>query len=316
MNLRALFVAAVVALGPAVSRGQSPIQWQGNARAAIDQAAEQGMPLVFWVTEKADLLDDDSLRDAQEEAFRDPVVVALAQKRFVPVRVSRNSRVLEESAKLGLPTLHGLYIAIVSPDGKLVEQINPGEVADAGALANRLLAGLHKYLDGLYAQKLKPVITSPESPKQDVRRAVQMVWRLGIVSADKDCAALLNRADLTPAERGRLMSMLASIATAPCVNALLDRAGNGDKDAMASLGRAEVGALETLLKAMPENASPTARQLAAYKAACRVARMAGEKPDAFWAKASDEQRAKEVATLKDRAGPVLEYWTENVGKWR
>jgi alkanesulfonate monooxygenase SsuD/methylene tetrahydromethanopterin reductase-like flavin-dependent oxidoreductase (luciferase family) len=146
-----LAVALLLAISPH-ARAQSPIQWQGNARAAIDRAAEQSMPLMFWITDREDIGDDDDLRDAQEEAFRDPTVVALAQKRFIPVRLSRNSRVLEEAGKLGLPTAHGQYIAVVSPEGELIRQINPGEVASPEALTTLLLGALHEYLDKLYDQ--------------------------------------------------------------------------------------------------------------------------------------------------------------------
>ena len=64
---------------------------------------------MFWITQGSDVGDDDDLKDAQGESFRDPIVVAIAEHHYVPVRVSRNSRVLEEAGKLGLPTTHGLY---------------------------------------------------------------------------------------------------------------------------------------------------------------------------------------------------------------
>ena len=318
MSLRPLIVIAFMILSTALARAQNPIQWQGNALAAIAHATEQSMPLLFWITEREDLLNDDGLRDAQEEAFRDPAVVALAQKRFIPVQLGRNSRMLEEAEKLGLPTTHGLYIAVVSPEGKLVQQINPGEVADAETLANLLLVGLHRYLDDLYAERLRPVIVSPESPKNEVRRALQTVWRLGIVKADKDCAALLERADLTPSERARLATMLGGIATAPCIEALLTRAAAGDKDAASALERADAGALETLLKELPvaDGPAPGPRQLEAYRAACRIAREPGPRAAAFWAGATPAQRAQAIDSLRRRAEPVLEYWNENVGRWR
>ena len=103
-----LLLAIILATIASPARAQNPIQWMGNSKAAVNRAAEHSMPLLFWVTEKEDALDDDDLRDAQSRAFRDPAVSALAQRRFVPVRVSRgNSRVVEEAQKLGLPTDFG-----------------------------------------------------------------------------------------------------------------------------------------------------------------------------------------------------------------
>lgn len=314
-----LAITLLTFLQAAHSVAQNPIQWQSSARAAIDRAAEQSMPLMFWITEREEAFDDDDLRDAQEHAFRDPAVVALAQKRFIPVRLSRsNSRVMEEARKLGLPADHGLYIAILSPEGKVIETINPGQVADPQALAVQLHTALRRYLDDLYTRQLQPVIASKEAPKQDIRRAVQTVWRLGILSADKDCIALLDRPDLTAVERRKLTSMLGAMATPACIESLLNLAASGDKDAIAALAQAEAGALETLLKELPRADStdaPTARQLAAYSAACRIARTQA-KPDTFWSQATSQQRAESVDSLRRRAEPILEYWNENAGRWR
>lgn len=316
-RLAIFIVAALVAITPTIVHGQNAVQWMGNTKAAVDRAAEHSMPLMFWVTEKEEPLDDDDLRDAQSRAFRDPAVSSLAQKRFVPVRVSRsNSRVVEEAQKLGLPSDFGLYIAIISPEGKLIRKINPGEVADAETLATKMLEALHTYLDDLYVQKLQPVITSTDAPKADVRRAVQTVWRLGILNADKDCIALLNRKDLTPTERGRLCTMLGAMATPLCINELLDRAAGGDDAAMNALNQAEAGALETLLKELPPvQQPPEARQVAAYRAACRITRTSA-KPDTFWPEAQPGQREAALESLRRRAEPILEFWNENTGKWR
>ncbi|MCG3124065.1 MAG: hypothetical protein GIKADHBN_02506 [Phycisphaerales bacterium] len=308
---------AVALLAARFAHAQNPVQWMGNPRMAIDRAAEHSMPLMFWITEHEDVLDDDDVRDAQSRAFRDPTVVALAQKRFVPVRVSRNnSVVMQEATKLGLPTDHGLYIAVISPEGKLIRTINPGDVANAEALAVHLLEALHAYLDDLYTTRLKPVITDPERPKAEVRKAVQTVWRLGILTADADCVALLKRPDLSDTERSRLCTMLGAMATPPCIEALLDLAAQGDKVAIQGLEQAEAGALATLLKALPTaEQPPDARQIAAYRAACRIARVP-MKPDTFWPEAQPQQRSEALDALRRRAEPILEYWSETTGQWR
>lgn len=308
-------IAALSAAGSAFA--QNPIQWHGNAREAIARAKEQQLPLMFWVTQRRDLGEQDDLRDEEEHAFRDPTVVAIAQRRYVPVRISHTSRVDVELEKLGLPTGHGLYVALVTPSGDLLDTVGPMDVANPTALAQRLSAAYRKYADDLYERELAPVIRNQSAPKADVRRAVQTAWRLGVTSADKDIAALLARPDVTEAERGRIYALLASLATGPSIEALLAAAAEGSKDAAAALGRADAGALEFLLDELPgAEGEPSGRQLAAYQATARIARLPGAKPETFWMKAPAEDRAKELDVLKTRAESVLAYWKEREGAGR
>ena len=120
--IRTLIVAVVLFLAsftrPALA--QNPVQWSGSVAQSVARAREQALPLLFWVSEGVDRGDDDDLRDAQMESFRDRTVVAIIHKRYVPVRVSRNSRVLEEAQKLGLPTTFGLFAAVITPEGKVL----------------------------------------------------------------------------------------------------------------------------------------------------------------------------------------------------
>lgn len=307
---------ALALCGPA--RAQNPIQWSGNARASIERARELSLPLMFWVDERSRSSDDDDLRDAQEAAFRDPTVAWLAQQRFIPVRVSRNSRVLQEARELGLPTEFGLYVALVTPDGRVLEQIDPGAVAGPESLAERLAGASRRYRDELYDKEYRAVLTNKEAPKDEVRRAVQAVWRLGIFAADKDVVALADRTDLTPSERSRLYGMFAAMATRPTIGALLDRAAQGDKAAAAALGRAEAGALEWLVPelAPAETTERSARQAAAYLAVVQIARAGAARTDAFWKTGRAEDRSREIERVQRRAESVLEYWKENTGRWR
>jgi hypothetical protein len=308
----ALFLLAA----PLAALAQNPIQWSGNARGAMDRAAEQQLPIMFWVTEARDVGDDNDLRDAQTESFRDPIVAAIAEHHFVPVRVSRNSRMLGEAERLGLPTSHGLYVALVTSDGRVLDLIDPLQVADPQAFALRLTAAFRAYRDGLYKDTLRSIVTSPESAKADVRRAVQTIWRLNILSADQDLVRLLDRKDLLPIERQRLYGLLASFATKPSIDALLSRAAAGDRDAAKALGSAEAGALEFLVPQLPTPDSATSTQMAAYDAAARIARISSARPATFWTTAKPEERARELDALRTRAASVLEYWQERFGRWR
>lgn len=314
--MKRLLACALVLIAPCSAAAQNPIQWNGNTKMAIARAQEEKLPLMFWVSQRADLLDDDDLRDAQSDSFRDPTVVAIAQHRYVPVRVSRNSRMLEEAQAFGLPTEFGLYIALITPDGELLDHIDPLQVASPELLAERLAEAFRHYRDHVYQQQLKPVIENREAPKQDVRAAVQTVWRLEILSADRDIVALLDRSDVTPSERARLYAMLASFATQPCIDAILSNAAKGDRDAARALGRAEAGALQWLLPEIPKEGEVSPRQIAAYRALTQIARTGSPRQDSFWTSAKPEARAKELEFVQRRAEDVLAYWTETIGHFR
>jgi hypothetical protein len=313
--MKTLVVILASLVFPYLAHAQNPIQWNANPRTAADRAREQQIPIMFWVTQSS-VIGRDDIKDAQSESFRDPVVVAIAEHHFVPVRISRNSRVVEDAQKLGLPTVHGLYVALVTGDGRLIDQIEPSQVANPQAFAERLTAAFRSYRDALYRDKLKGIITSAESSKDDVWQGLQTVWRLNILSADQDIVGLLDRKDLVPVERQRLYSMLASFATKPCVDALLTRAAAGDREAASALGNAEAGALEFLLPQLPTVESATDTQIAAYNAAAAIIREHQRQTVNFWKTARPEERARELDTLRARAESVLDYWQERNGRWR
>ena len=50
-----------------VGSAQNPVQWGGNTSQAVDRAAEQSLPLLFWVTNGRNNNDDD-LSDAHRRS--------------------------------------------------------------------------------------------------------------------------------------------------------------------------------------------------------------------------------------------------------
>jgi hypothetical protein len=180
-----------------------------------------------------------------------------------------------------------------------------------------MLAASKKYCDELYREKLQPLITNLEAKKAEVRPAVQTVWRLGILSADKDIAGLLARPDLTPLERSRLYSLLASMGTRAAVETLLTRASEKDRDAATALLKAEPGALEWLLSGIPDGAQPLdERQALLYRTVAKIAGVGGPRADGWWQTAKPEDRVKELDRVRAKGESVLEYWKANQGAWR
>ena len=304
----AFFLLLILALTrPAAA--QNPVQWSGNVSNAVSRAAEQSLPLLFWVTESEDDSDDD-LSDAQSHSFRDPGVVRIIRSRFVPVRVGRTSKVLKEAERLGLPTSHGLYCAVLTHDGRLLDQMGPGEIADPVAFAAHLESAFERHCDDLLQKEILPILNDPEATKARVRLAARTVWRLNIRKADKEVIRILDRTDLTPSERSRLYELLAALGTQNCIAALLDRAD--DKAAAAALQKADAAALEWLTPELPkDDAEITDRQLTAYLATARVCRMTATKPKEWWSKASQTERRKELDRVTAKAEAVLEFSRES-----
>lgn len=312
MKMIALLATALLGLMglTQTATGQNPVQWSGSVKQSVDRAAEQSLPLLIWVKDGHDH-DDDDLEDAQEDCFRDPSVVVLIHKRFVPVRVNRNSRVIEEAKRLNLPTGFGLYCAVLTHDGRVIDQMGPGEVAQPTVFLARLHAAYQKFCDDLYEKEIRPLLEDASVSKSKARLAAQTVYRLGIRQADRAIIGLLSRPDLLPQETSRIFDLLASLGTQTAISELLDR--SAEKPAATALTKAEPGALEWLLPELPgAEGDVSARQLAAYAAAAKICRTAAKGPE-WWTSATTELRQKELERVKSKAAAVTEYWRDQGG---
>jgi len=297
---------------PAVA--QNPIQWSGSVKQSVDRAVEQSLPLLFWVKEGS-TLDNDNLEDAQEDSFRDPTVVSYVHNHFVPVRVNRNSRVIEEASKLGLPTKFGLYCAVITTEGVLLAEMGPGEVANPEVFAAKLIGAYNKYITDLYVKDLKPQITDLQTPMPQARLALQKVWKLDIKSADADIINLLSREDLTTTQTRRIYELLASLGTKASIEELLKRTDqqSESKAAAAALLKAQPHAIEFLLPALPSPNAPAnadsnlpPAQLAAYNALARISRTTANSQE-WWSHAKPDVRLTEINRVQTKATAILEY---------
>lgn len=304
---------------PTPAAAQNPVQWSGSVKQSVDRALEQSLPLLFWVKEGS-TRDNNDLEDAQEDSFRDPMVVDIIHKHFVPVRVNRNSRVIEEASKLGLPTNFGLYCAVLTTDGVLLAEMGPGEVANPEVFASKLNAAYNKHVTDLYEKDLKSQIANLQTPKPQARLAVQKVWKLDIKSADADIINLLKREDLTPTETQRIYELLASLSTKASIETLLtliddtrESSATQSKGAQAALLKAKPSAIEFLLPALPPANAPadtdsklTPAQLAAYTALARLSRTTANTSQ-WWAHAKPDDQQKELNRVKAKAIAIFEY---------
>ena len=317
MNTRSLSLSLIALLAVLVgftapaALAQNPVQWMGNARQAVARSAEQILPMLVWVKDGNRDDDENDLEDAQEDCFRDRAVVDIIHKHFVPFRASRNSRFIEEAGKLGLPTGFGLYCAVVTSDGKVIEQMGPAEVAQPNLFAAKLKAAYAKFCDDVFEQQLRPVLEDLKSTKANARTAARVVWRLEITKADRAIIGLLSREDLTPSEKGRLYELIAALGTQACIQTLMDRAN--EPAASNALSKASPRALEWIMPQMPTpEGEVSAKQLAAYTAAAKICRTTAMGKD-WWTQAKPDARQKELDRVNAKAVTVLEYWNEQQG---
>jgi hypothetical protein len=152
------------------------------------------------------------------------------------------------------------------------------------------------------------------------------VWRLEIQAADVYVVKLLERPGITPVQKSRLYSLLASLGTDACIERLLTDAV-GNRDAMKALRTAKAGALKFLLDQLPQPDPAQAsardpgpglneRQFTAYQAVCAIARAGQPNPIKFWQTATAKRQAQELADTRTKAQTVLGFWEDDEGRYR
>lgn len=289
----------------ATGSSTNPIQWSGNYKSSIAEAQRVQKPLLFYVRGSDDDGGESDLEDAQELSFRDPIVVAIAEQRFVPVRLLRTNVTLQMLAEMGAPTSHGNYLVAATPDGQRLGTISPVAAARPRTLAAELTALFRKYRNLLFKDEVQPVLEDRAASDAKLRTALQTIRNYIIVDADRAVIALLERPGLDRKLRQQVFQTLAALSTPPAVEALFER-GLGDRlAAEALLDCTPAGAEELIEELDPEKPE---RCKLAYKAITRVCNISSPRPDRFWMNADQEARTKEIDRVKDKAHDVVLEW--------
>ncbi len=110
-------VAVLALVG--VVMGQNPIQWVTDPEAGVETARSSSLPVLCFVPPSRD--DERSeTKKAQDDTFRNPVVREIVEHFFVPIMLPRSTDNMQMMADMGAPTAYGMYLAVVTPSGKLV----------------------------------------------------------------------------------------------------------------------------------------------------------------------------------------------------
>jgi hypothetical protein len=106
--------------------------------------------------------------------------------------------------------------------------------------------------------------------------------------------------------------LIAFLGTEACITKLLDKCE--EPAAVDALGKADLGALQYLLPALPTpEGAVTPRQLAAYQGAWRICRLGAPRSRDWWGRAKPDERKQELDRVHARADAVLEYWRQIQG---
>jgi hypothetical protein len=306
-------VAGVCLAACAAAQGQRPIQWMSNTQQGVAQAKRTGLPVLFYVS-GAGRNDDSDLENAQARAFSDPIVRGIAEERFVPVRLPRSNENRQMLQQIGAPSGIGLYLAVVTPDGKLIGTIPPGQAAEAKVLAGQMTALFRKYRADVFKRELKPVLEDKEAKQADIIKALKVVEKFLIVEADESVAKLLERDGLSKTVTKRVRDTLAELSTPKCVEVLLEAALQ-DKLAAKALARCTPAAAEALLPTLSLE-QPEEKFLVVYEAVTKICKISKTKPRGFWSGPNPRLIAEEIERVKVEVRKAAKRWREKYEAYR
>jgi len=302
---------AVLATG--IAEAQNPIQWVANGRQGIAMAKERELPLFFYVSGGRDGGRSNDLKRAQQATFRDPLVVSIAQKRFIPVRVARTSANRPIMEELGLPTTHGWYAALITPSGEMLEQIGAQQLADPAQVAETLARAFGTFRDQFFQAKLKPVFSRESLTPRDLTRTLKRVHSMVILSADETVAAQLDRPNLSNPVRKQIYDTLALLSTQTSVDTLMAAAPQ-DRLAATALRACRPGAADYLL---PYLSNEDTQVIAlAYGALAHINKLSRPRPASFWSSDHADLKNQEIARVTERAQAAAARWNKTVGRFR
>ncbi len=297
----------------ALAQGQRPVQWIGNKQQGVAQAQRTGLPIMFYVSgssrnERSDL------EQAQQRAFRDPLVRGIAEERFVPVRLPRSNENREMLEEIGAPGGVGLYLVFVTPDGKLIGTIPPGQAAEAKVLARQMTAMFRKYRVDVFERELKPKLENETAKAGEITKALKVVEKFLIVEADGMVAKLLEREGLSKTVAKRVYDVLAELSTPKSVETLLEAALQ-DKVAAKALTRCTPAGAEALLPALsPE--PPEEKFLIVYEAVTTICKIEKPKPRGFWTGPNQRLIGEEIERVQAEVRESAKRWRAKYEAYR
>ncbi len=291
---------------------QSPIQWRTDPQAAVETARSTLLPVLFYIPPSRD--DERSeIKRAQNDTFRTPVVREIAERLFVPIMLPRSNDNMQMMADMGAPTAYGMYLAVVTPDGKLVGVVEPTDVAEPKRLLARLVVLFNDYRHILYTREVQTILERPNADFGDIQRALGMIAKFRIGEADAAVVKLLERTNLNSAQKRDIYQTLAILSTPAAVEALLN-AAPADRDAAAALERCTPAGAENLLSALKPGGGE--RTWLAYKAITQIDRIEDRKSQVFWQGTDEARQTAEIERVTRLVKDTAQRWRDEGGELR
>ncbi len=304
-----IVIAGLCLTASAVAQTQ-PIQWISNVNQGVSKAKRDGLPIMFYVAGSSK---GDDLKDAQQAAFRDPLVGSLARARFVTIRISRSTQNKQILEQLGAPTEFGNYLLFATPRMEMIGSIPPGQVADAGTLARQMTAMFRKFRKQLFERELKPKLESKETPVNEITKALKTIEKYLILEADESVAGLLKNGGLSANVKKQVYGTLATLSTSKSVKALLEAAPS-DKLAQRSLGRCTPGGAEELLPALDSENDD--EFVIAYEAMVKICKLGKKKSRGFWNGKNERLIYDELDRVDQGVRKASQRWKEKYEAYR
>jgi hypothetical protein len=310
--LRSLLIIAAAASLTAQAAAQTrPIQWLSNINQGIGQAKRAGLPIMFYVSGSG--RDDGDIGDAQQVTFRDPLVGEIARERFVAVRLARSTQTKELLAQLGTPTEYGNYIVFVTPEMKLLGQVQPGQVADARVMAQQMTMAFRKFRTELFERDIKPILEDKEAKPANLTKALKHIQKLLITEADTSVVQFVKERELSNTVRKQAYDALAKLSTQNCAKALLEAALN-DKLAEKALGRCEDGVADALIPSL--DAENFNEFVIAYESLVKICGLKGKKSRGFWNGKNQRLIDEELDRVEQAARAAAQNWRQRYEPYR
>ena len=297
-----LFVALVVD-----AQAQRPIQWISNTEQGLAQARRVELPVMFYVAGSSSNNQDDDIRQAQQATFRDPTVVAVAQERFVPVRLSLSTQTKELLEKLGGATNYGNYLIFATPDMQPLGSIIPSNITQPAALVQQMTQIFRQFRKQLFESKYKEKLESADTSANEQIKILKTINRYIITEADESVVKLLENADLKANVRKQVYDTLSNLSTKPCVEALFTAAQTDKLAAKALYGCQNVAAEYLLPKLKSENFDEF---VAAYEAIVKIANLGKPKSKGFWNGTNQQLLNEEIDRVEKGAQRAANNWRQ------
>ena len=302
-RLTFLFLIALGGTAAGLAQSINEVPWARDVKQAIALAQRTKRPLLFYVTASREDRDN-NLEHAQARAMADPKVQRWMHQ-FVLVRLSRsaNRDILEQ---VGLHEAANMEMSFTAPDGKKLDTLSAGGVAQKDSLLRKLQLVFNAYGQMMFDSELRPILVKQDATPKELREPLQRIQEFHITGADTYVAQLLDRAGLDKQTTDLCYAVLAALSTKASVDKLVERSGQNDRAATAALAKCTPAGAQLMLAHLVDKEGFI--RLDVYKAVMQICGMKDRKSDRWWEQAKENSLRDEIERVKREVTEVAEQW--------